>query len=320
VHRLRDERLFISPMLLIREGIDMDTLTAKVALSQKNVLFKDSITSIKVLNAEDLDILNNIQAVFSTSLFSYYSVNTFASIGIERERVKNYNKYSLPYIKLNVADNIGKIEELKKELYKVKKQTLVDDFKVNELDNAINLQLEVINQSVLNEININETEQALLDYALEINRTIIVGNDNEKNKIFTELSFDDSYLENYAQLFLDRFQPSLNNENRKFIVEIWHTNQIVGMLFKVVLNNEFQKDIVWINKEKVDNILSFLINVSSEKITDKLFVQKDIRGFEAKDDYFYIFKPNEKRLWHKAIGFIDVQEFSDAILKAGREG
>src|SRR5690606_10039380 len=119
-------------------------------------------------------------------------------------------------------------------LYKVKKQTLVDDFKVNELESAINLQLEVINQSVLNEININETEQALLDYALEINRTIIVGNDNEKSKLFNELSFNDSYLEDYAQLFLNRFQQSLNNENRKFIVEIWHTNQIVGMLFKMV--------------------------------------------------------------------------------------
>jgi len=320
VHRLRDERLFISPMLLIREGIDMDTLTAKVALSQKNVLFKDSITSIKVLNAEDLDILNNIQAVFSTSLFSYYSVNTFASIGIERERVKNYNKYSLPYIELNVSENIRKIEELKKELYKVKKQTLVDDFKVNELNNAINLQLNVINQSVLAEININETEQALLDYALEINRTIIVGNEDEKSKLFTEISFRDSYLENYAQLFLNRFQPSLNNENRKFIVEIWHTNQIVGMLFKMVPIKEFKEDIVWINKQKEDNILSFLIKISSEKITDKLFVQKDIRGFEIKDDYFYIFKPNERRLWHRAIGATDVQEFSDAILKAGRQG
>ena len=121
-------------------------------------------------------------------------------------------------------------------------------------------------------------------------------------------------------MFLNRFQQSLNNENRKFIVEIWHTNQIVGMLFKVIPIKEFKEDIVWINKQKEDNILSFLIKVSSEKITDKLFVQKDIRGFEIKDDYFYIFKPNERRLWHRAIGATDVQEFSDAILKAGRLG
>ena len=317
---IKDVRIYKAPMLLTRKGLDMNKLTVKNAIARKDMLFKDGITSVKPLKNDGENVLFNLSAILSSNLFTYYAINTFVSIGIEREQVQNYNKFSLPYIKLNVAENIGKIEELKKELYKVKKQTLVDDFKVNELDNVINSQLEVINQSVLNEININETEQALLDYALEINRTIIVGNDNEKNKIFTKLSFNDSYLENYAQLFLDRFQPSLNNENRKFIVEIWHTNQIIGMLFKVVLINEFQRDIIWINKQKEDNILSFLINVSSEKITDKLFVQKDIRGFEIKDDYFYIFKPNERRLWHRAIGATDVQEFSDAILKAGRLG
>ena len=89
------------------------------------------------------------------------------------------------------------------------------------------------------------------------------------------------------------------------------------MLFKVIPASEYKEDIEWISKQNdVAGILSFLIKISSGKITDRLFVQKDIRGFEK--DYFYIFKPNERRLWHKAIGYIDVQEFSDAILKAGR--
>src|SRR5690606_37302766 len=93
---VKDVRIYKSPMLLVREGIDMGTLTAKCAISRKDLLFKDSITSIKALKSSDLKVLNNIAAIFSTSLFSYYAVNTFASIGIERERVKNYNKYSLP--------------------------------------------------------------------------------------------------------------------------------------------------------------------------------------------------------------------------------
>lgn len=319
VHRLRDERLFKSPMLLIREGIDMDTLTAKSTISKRDLLFKDSITSIKILNEEDRYVLNNIQSVFSTSLFSYYAVNIFSSIGIERERVKNYNKFSLPYVDLNVSKNIFEIEELHEDLYNVQKEILVDPFEVDRLESAIKLQLEVINQSILTEVNINDIEQALIDYALDINRTIIIGNDNEKSKLFKALPFKDSYLEDYAQLFLNRFQQNLTDENRKFIVEIWHTNQIVGMLFKVVSLNEFQKDIVWVNKQEENNILSFLIKISSEKITDRLFIQKDIRGFEVKEDYFYIFKPNERRIWHRAIGFTDVQEFSDAILNAGRQ-
>ena len=58
-----------------------------------------------------------------------------------------------------------------------------------------------------------------------------------------------------------------------------------------------------------------LVLLSPTKLTEQLFVQKDIRGFEK--DYFYIIKPNERRLWHKAIAHIDVNEFADAMFKAG---
>ena len=64
------------------------------------------------------------------------------------------------------------------------------------------------------------------------------------------------------------------------------------------------------------SILELLFVLGVEKITDKLFIQKDVRGFEK--DGFYIVKPNEKRLWHKAIAHLDVNEFRDAILIAGK--
>lgn len=320
VHRLRDERLFKAPMLLIREGIDMETLTAKCALSKKDVLFKDSITSIKALNKSGLNVLNNIAVIFSTSLFSYYAVNTFASIGIERERVKNYNKYSLPYLELNVNESIGKIERAKQEIYSENRKTLIDNHKIRELENSVNAELEKLNESIYKQLDLDDIELSLIDYALEINLGLIVGRDTDRYKLFTPLAYEGKILKEYAQLFIKRFQSNLSDKNRKFIVEIWHTNQIVGMLFKVIPANEYKSDIIWKNMQNdMSGILPFLIKISSGKITDRLFVQKDVRGFENKEGYFYIFKPNEKRLWHKAIGYIDVQEFSDAILKAGRE-
>ena len=130
---------------------------------------------------------------------------------------------------------------------------------------------------------------------------------------------NDETLKNYASIFVERFKSKLEKEDKKFVVEIWHTNQIVGMFFKLVPVSSFNNAIVWVDKQESDwEILSLLTKIGSEKVTDKLFVQKDIRGFEK--DYFYIFKPNEKRLWHKAIGYLDVNEFADAILKAGRKG
>ena len=92
------------------------------------------------------------------------------------------------------------------------------------------------------------------------------------------------------------------------------------MFFEVVpTETQDENGIIW--KDATDNqILKLLIQLSSEKITDRLFVQKDIRGFDLPEQRFYIFKPNEKRLWHKAIAYLDVEDFMDAILRAGRRG
>jgi hypothetical protein len=90
------------------------------------------------------------------------------------------------------------------------------------------------------------------------------------------------------------------------------------MFFKVIAENEYTEPIVWKNKQNDTNgIFQKIIELGVTKITDQLFVQKDIRGFEK--EYFYIFKPNEKRLRHKAVGYLDVNEFEDAILRARRD-
>lgn len=314
VHRLRDERLFKAPMLLIREGIEMDSLTARCAVSRKDLLFKDSISSIKVLRKSDINVVNNIAAILSTSLFSYYAVNVFASIGIERERVKNYNKFSLPYIELKVENEISFIENASKEIYSLQQKTLNDNFKIQKLQNEICENISAINQTVKKNLNLTEIESSLIDYALDISRHQITGDEKEKKNLFIPLPFKDEVLKVYASIFSKRFKSKLDNEKKKFVVEIWHTNQIVGMFFKMIPSSEFSTNITWENKQNGDiEIISLLTKISSEKITDKLFIQKDIRGFEK--DYFYIFKPNEKRLWHKAIGYLDVNEFADAILR-----
>ena len=89
------------------------------------------------------------------------------------------------------------------------------------------------------------------------------------------------------------------------------------MFFRVILPSKYKQQIVWADKQQdIAGIFQKIIELGASKITDQLFVQKDVRGFQK--EYFYIFKPNEKRLWHKAVGYLDVEEFADAILKAGR--
>lgn len=315
---IKDVRIYQAPMLLTRKGLNMKTLTAKCSIAEENIIFKDGITSIKPLNNSKSELIN-LASIFSSQLFSYYAINTFASIGIEREQTQNYNKFSLPYLELNVNECVEAIEQAKQDIYLENKKTLIDNHKVQALENIINVELGKINESIYKQLDLDDIELSLINYALEINLNLIVGSGTSRNNLFTPLAYEDEILKAYAQLFSKRFQSNFSKDDRKFVVEIWHTRQIVGMFFKLIPASTFKAEIVWMDKQDSDwEILSLLTKISSEKVTDKLFVQKDIRGFEK--DYFYIFKPNEKRLWHKAIGYLDVNEFADAILKAGREG
>lgn len=136
-------------------------------------------------------------------------------------------------------------------------------------------------------------------------------------KLFLPISFNSPVLEYYAKLFIKRFKVKLDNNKERFIVEIRYSQHVIGMFFKMVSVKESVEDIKWINNQNEAELLTFLSKIGTQEITNKLFVQKDIRGFDNNGTDFYIIKPNEQRLWHEAIGYIDVEEFADAIIKAG---
>ena len=136
----------------------------------------------------------------------------------------------------------------------------------------------------------------------------------EYKNIFNAIKQDDQQLKEYAQVYIDRFANSFNRSGKRFTIEILYSKQVIGMYFKVIDESMFTDEVVFTSDN--ENLLPTITALTSQKLTDALFVQKDVRGFEK--EYFYIFKPNEKRLWYKAIAYLDVNEFDDAMLRVGR--
>jgi hypothetical protein len=322
VHRIRNEQLFHPPMLLIRKGPDTKSLTLKSAICNQVAVYKDTLTAVKAISNSDSTILQQIEAIFNSNIYSYLAINTFSSIGIEREQIQNYNKFSVPYTECDIVKFAETIEKAKIELHNLQQQVPVDNIKCSKVQKTIDNAITQINETILQALNFNEVERALLDYALNINRPIITRTKKDEYKVLSKLQEPlrnrSKEIIEYASVYLKRFKRNIDTSEQKFVVRIWHTKQLLGMFFEVVpVNTPEENGIIW---DEVDNkqILSLLIQLSSEKLTDRLFVQKDIRGFER--ERFYIFKPNEKRLWHKAIAYLDAEEFMDAILRAGRRG
>lgn len=324
--RIRNTKkdIFYAPMLLCRHGLDTEKLILRSAISYKNAIFKKSLLSIKAYRIEDTNILKNIGCIFSSDILSYLSIQTFSSIGIERGNAKGGEILSLSYVELN-KDYYETMEGLYRLRDQKKESMLLNANELYDIDKKIVDESNAYNNKIKDMLNLTTADDDIVDYALNVSRTIIHINDVgiEKRKelmlndqLFKALNTQDTMLKEYAQVYIDRFANSFNRNGKRFTVEILYSSQVIGMYFKVIDESMFIDDIVFTSDNK--NLLSTIIALASNKLTDALFVQKDVRGFEK--EYFYIFKPNEKRLWYKAVAYLDVNEFDDAMLKTGRGG
>lgn len=319
VHRLRDPKLFKTPLLLTLKGADMSDLTIRSAFMGSDnldtLLYKDTVTGV----SGDETILRTIQSILSSAMCSYLAIYTFESIGIEREQIMSDERFSLPYIDSTAKELCARIENINNEIYSSKKQCY--DFLQSDSDIITKEQqreslIKQLNSIIINTICDNQQEKALIDYALDVIRPFILPQRHaERIKLLSEIKYQSDILNNYASIYLERFN-SLTGDDKKFIVRIRYSLQLILMQFEMHDKASDGSDIIWENMEPSD-IVNIIINVSNERITDKLVIQKDVRGFER--EYFYIAKPNEYRLWHEAIAYQDVQEFVDAIMFAGKK-
>lgn len=319
VGRKRDSRLFKGPLLLVRNGLDTQLYKPKAAIIDSDIVYKNSLTGIKPISTNDISQLENIAGNLYSDLYPYLAINTFCSIGIEREQTKEYEKFDIPFVENGLEKFVNEIVKAKKTVHKEEK-TLVDNFNINHLKETIEKNLQKINLKIYDYLNIknDSVESALIDYSLNISRPLMTRDKTDRTlkHLYQPLTENDSYIDEYVSLFLNEFNRIYSKIDQKLIVEIKHSNQIIGLFFHLVsLDNNI--DSTKHMKTKGSDILQTLLSLGTERVTDRLFIQKDVRGFE--ENGFYIVKPNERKLWHKAIAHLDLNEFTDAILTAGKK-
>jgi len=311
VHRPRNKKLFVqAPILLVTEGVNKK-LESVSAISYQSCVFKSSLTGII---STQIDILRNINALLNSKFFSFYILQTGSSAAIEREQTHDEEKWKIPFFyNKKIINLVTNIEKLKQSYYREK---TIYPPKRDKLQMQIDEMIKAIDEEVLNSFDLSDEERSLIDYGVDITIPMIMRS-NEKN-IFSPIESNSPMLKAYIEVFLKRFEPIFNRIGMELTVEVWHNNNVIGIFFneKPKINGINEK--ITLKKDlQTDYFLKKVSSLGIKKITSRLFIQKDIRGFEM--DGFYIIKPNEKRLWHKAIAYLDMYEFADAILKAGRE-
>ena len=123
-------------------------------------------------------------------------------------------------------------------------------------------------------------------------------------------------IEEYVQLFINHFDNYFRELGHYFFAEVFQAKYVLGINF-VIRNEEPANNIQWKNNQDDIRMVELLANKSFSEISNDIFNLKDVKGFEKNS--FYVIKPNQYKLWHKAIAYLDINEFSDAILESGRK-
>lgn len=319
VHRNRESNklIFSPPTLLVSRGID-NKLIPKSAILYKEAIFTHAFTGIKGTN-DQLDKLKILNGILVSPIIPYFLLQTGTSVGIEREQINQSEKFSLPFINNpQIPDIVTAIEILKSKIYKEETNKTLSK-RLSALKDKLKLNEKNLNEVILESFDLSEKEKSLIDYANDITIPLIMKHKDYEANVLASIKSDDKdykVLSEYAEVFFDRFEDNFREIGLCFSAEIWRNDYLIAVFFHQTKDK--RERITRKDNMNEDVFFEKILRISSEKITDRLFVQKDIRGFE--EESFYVIKPNEKRLWHKAIAYLDMYEFADAILRAGMEG
>lgn len=304
VHRPRRLTLYKAPILLVGKGISSD-FKAKSAISLIDVVYTDAITGIKSLNQEN-NIIYTLESLFNSNLYSYFLILTNSSIGIEREQSHDKDdKFSIPLI----IDESSTLEKFSNEIKDLYKKSNEQDF--YNIDKQIENVKISINNHLINLYNVSIQEKSLIDYTNTVTIPLLKGNGREKVKVINKIKYKDDLLKNYAQIFINHFGKRFNSDNYYFEVEIIYSNHTILMKFKITSYPSKEKDFIIWKKQGDKDLLKNLAKLVFENLSDNLFLQKDIKGFE--EDYFYVVKPNQYKSWHPALAYLDLSEFIEAL-------
>lgn len=288
--------LFKGPLMLTRKGIDSTDFSCRSSVYVGDAIYKDAITGV---HGDDVNVLRNMVGVLNSSFFSYFAMMCMSSAGVEREQGLKKEKFSMPYVSGGISSHVEAIERKYKELEKNPHQ------RRDVAEVFIAKEKEKIDDIITKELHLTAVETALVDYAIHYSIPLATGHatatsvkNNPKGR---------KILEDYSGVFMARFDGQLG-EGNYLNCQCEVATDYVSVRFKVGK----EKKSISFAKSKAGGLQAFLLTLSVENLSDQLYLRKDIRGFEK--DGFYVIKPCDQRLWHKAVAYVDVQEFVDAIL------
>lgn len=299
VHRPRNPKLFVPPYVLIKKGLSSQFQVIS-AYSNEEMVFTDAVTAIKGENANE-SLLRCLVGLFNSELFAYYIFMIGSSTGTEREQSHNEDeKFSFPFIfSQELADKVKSIEAIHRAYSKG----------VVSIDGLIEPLIKDLNSTVLNLYQVTDREKKLLEYTKNVSIPLF----RRSQRVLRKVNRTD--LSEYANVFLKHFGSRFDDNRNEFVIDLYPNLDgfYCAAHFRIIQRDKSGREKIEFNTE-LKEFFRGLKELSSIRVTEELFLQKDIKGFES--DSFYVIKSNGYKNWHPSIAHLDIAEFMSAMIKA----
>lgn len=299
---------FKGEKLLIKKGIILDPnqeqsesyFQGVSAFCDDNICFTSTVCSIKSVsvNTESRNFLLALSGLFNSKLFTYFLLNSSTSAGIERSRINFEDFLNFPIIWNNKLANL---------VLKITNQ--FDTFSNHVVDKHVKNQIE---EEIAKIYQLNSVEKSLIEFASDVSIPILLR--QEETSIFNPLNIDlkkdKIYIEEYVKIILETLEFRFKKNNKNLNCRVKCTNNFIRLDFTISTEKNNILEFLFVKNEDLDELLG---DLGIYQVCKDLYFQQDVRGFT--ESSFYIIKPNEKKLWHPAIGYLDALEFDEEFTK-----
>ena len=299
LERGRDKniQLFLGGERLLIKNIPKDEELIIPSYCNKDALFEQGILGIS--SVEQVNFIKLLYAIIQSDLYQYFIFLESSAWGVDNPRLRTTEILAFP-LNLDLIKHKVLIREITKHIF---------DIESHKDEVLRNIVFKEINPIIERLYEVNNQEQDLINYVLEVSRYQF--QESKQQKFLRKPNEND--LEKYAQVFVDYFGELFDGRDGEYFkVTYYKMDYFVAMRFEIVK----EKPTAFITKGNVKSekqLFTILSQSASlQKQTDDIFIKKVVKGFDYKS--FYIIKPNEYKSWHRAIAHLDVEEFDQAIL------
>lgn len=296
--------MFVGKQILIKEQAKNESEIV-VSLTDKEYVFRSGVFTIS--SKDNPSRICLFYSYLISRLYEYYIYLIAGSWGTStRPQIRLDEEYlSFPFLEPSETDT-KLLLELINNLVKPY-QGFYRKFNLGEpqIDDTV---FKSINSVIESIYQIRDYQKDLISYVLDISRYQF--QENKIEKVIRKIHTDNSVLESYADVFIEQLKDLYKDEYLQ--IEIYALDYFIAMNF--VFKKEKPKQKVVFNQTETTEKEVFKAlsnNLTIAKVSEKIFVQKDIKGFE--ENSFYIIKPNEYKCWHRAMAWYDVAEIKKTI-------